>query len=228
MIPIKIEKPMATATIEALGPRTGGARRHEITVAIRLSGVDSKHADEGQLAGLARRSLAGFGLADVAPEARPVAKMTLPSTIATKTGAPPRMVVGVQCSAIWPDRPDDELVDAARAVLAAAGYRVKVTEKRDCAEPSCTSEVVADWYQPSKVPLGWYSSLICGKHNYRECGKCRSLYVMTNSSAEGQTPSVQCEVCGETLVAWGGSKTWNAQLVTRGDAAPQAPAAPQR
>jgi hypothetical protein len=221
MIPIKLEKPMATATIEAVGPRTGGVRTHQITVGIRLSGIDSKHADEGQLAGLARRSLAGFGLADAAPEARPVAKMTMPSTMVNKTGAPPRAaVVGVECSATWPERPTDELVDAARGVLAAAGYRVKVSEKRECAEPACTSEVVADWYQPSKIPLGWYSSLICGKHNYRECGGCRSLYVMTNSSAEGQTPSVRCEVCGETLVAWGGSKTWSAQLVTRGNAAP--------
>jgi hypothetical protein len=73
------------------------------------------------------------------------------------------------------------------------------------------------WNRSSDVPPTWYSQRICGKHNYRTCTKCKSVYVLTSTNAAGQAPSVHCEVCGAVIIEWGSSKVWKAELVTRGE-----------
>src|SRR5262249_25958606 len=148
------------------------------------------------LTSVAQRSLDGFQPAHDEPDRLQVVDMTLPSATG-RAGTSGRAVIGVECSAMSPGRPDGELVERLRAVLLAEGYRVAVREKRECAEPACTTEAVVDWYHPSEVPARWFSNAICDKHNYRSCARCESIYVMTNTNSVAQAPSVHCEVCGE-------------------------------
>src|SRR6266511_2546134 len=108
---------------------------------------------------------------------------------------------------------DGAAVDRLRAVLNAALFSISVREKRECSEGSCTSEALVEWNHPSELPSGWYSNRVCGKHSYRTCGKCESLYVMSSTNAVGQAPSIHCAVCGEVIVEWGSSKMWSAELV---------------
>jgi hypothetical protein len=209
---LKMQSPVATATIEALGVPTRAARRHLIKVALRVSGMDSKYADKEYLADLARRALACFPCASGEPDRRLLTDMSAPSSYTKPVSGGPGLT-GVECSTVWPERPDADSLGRLRAVLLAEGYRVAVQEKRVCCEPSCTTEAMLGWPRLSEVPTCWYSNLICGLHNYRACAKCSSTYIMTSASAVGQAPSVRCEVCGEILVAWGSSKTWSVKRV---------------
>ncbi len=120
---------------------------------------------------------------------------------------------------ICPGRPGDDSVQRFRAALSAEGYRVSVRETRECGEPACTTDAIVDWDRRSQVPSGWYTNLTCGRHNFRTCSKCKSLYVMTSTNSVGQAPSLHCGVCGEILIEWGSSKVWEAELVTKGELA---------
>ena len=213
MIPKVAEHPTATLTIEPMGLRKTSPRRHSITIAAKFGAISSRHGDKEHVAEVARSALAGFPPTNGEPDRRPVGDMTLPNVVG-KPGTAGPSVVGVECSAIWPQRPNDESIERARAVLIADGYRVALREKRECVEPACASAVVVDWHH-SRAPRGWYNETICGNHNYRECARCKSLYVMTNTNTAGQGPAVHCKVCGETMIAWGSSKTWTAELVTK-------------
>jgi hypothetical protein len=208
-------KPTATAVIEPIGSRTATPRPHAINLSLTLSAIDAAHADKGQVAAVARKALAMFPTTAGEVDRRRFGDLTIPGRIA-KTGVATTIVTGVEGQLVWPSRPDDAAVDELHAILAAEGYRVTVREKRECAEDGCTSEASVDWHRRLELPVGWYSAQICGKHSYRLCAVCNSLYVLDSERASGQSPSVHCEVCGEILVEWGSSKLWSAQLITRG------------
>jgi hypothetical protein len=210
-------KPTATALIEPIGSRTAAPRPHSINLTLTLSAIDAPHADKGLVAAVARRALALFPAAEGEVDRRRFGDLTVAGRVA-KTGIATIIVIGVEGSLVWPGRPDEAAVDELHALLAAEGYRVTVREKRECVEDGCTSEASVDWHRRVEQPAGWYSAQICGKHNYRLCAVCHSLYVLDSSRSSGQAPSVHCEVCGEILVEWGSSKLWSAELITRGQA----------
>jgi hypothetical protein len=210
-------KPTATALIEPIGARTATPRPHAVNLSLTLSAIDAAHADKGHVADVARRALALFAPAAGEVDRRRFGDLTIAGRVA-KTGVASIIVVGVEGALVWPERPDAAAIDEMHALLVAAGYRVAVREKRECTEDGCTSEAAVDWHRRAELPTGWYSAQICGKHNYRLCGVCSSLYVLDSARSNGQAPSVHCEVCGEILVEWGSSKLWSAQLITRGQA----------
>jgi hypothetical protein len=104
--------------------------------------------------------------------------------------------------------------------LGAEGYRVTARERRECSRAGCPTDVLVDWNHTADVPAGWYTSTVCGKHNFKTCPGCASVYQMASTNSVGQAASVACQVCGTLLVSWGGSKNWSAVLVESPGAAP--------
>jgi len=197
MAPTTVARPIAKATIQPTGNRTTIPRDHLIRVVIKLSAVDAKYADKGYVASVARKSLEGFPPADGRPDQRRFSDVSVSSKAGA--GSASSVVVGVEGSVVWPDRPGDDSVECLRAALLSEGYRVAVRGKRECAASACMSDAMVDWDQPSNVPSGWYSNLICGRHNYRTCSNCKGICVPTSANSAGQEPSVQCEVCGVVM-----------------------------
>ncbi len=181
-------RPIATATIDPTGRRAKVPRDHSITVEIQPSAPDARYADKGYLAGILRRSFEGDATA----------------------GAGGQLV----CAG----KPGVGSVERLRAALLGEGLRVTIRERRECSEPGCASDAMMPWNRATDTPSGWYSNLVCGRHNYRACTGCGSVYLLTSTNSAGQAPSVRCEVCGDIIIAWGGSKIWNAEMVERGGA----------
>jgi hypothetical protein len=217
MNPQRIATPIATATIEPLGRRDGSPRQHMIKVTLELSAGDAKHADSGQVAGTVRQSLGVYSPSDGAPDRRTVRELT--ETRRGKAGLVTNIVVAIEGSVVWPDRPGESSDEDQRASLAGEGYRVVVRERRECSEARCTTDAMVDWRRPDDVPGRWFSNHICGRHDYRTCAKCKSVYQFTSENAVVPAPAVHCEVCGIVMVEWGSSKVWTPQLVTRGASA---------
>jgi len=211
---LPLPKARANALIDPIGPRTMVPRDHELKVTLELSGRDARHADKREASELVRRSLDAFAPAPGDLDRRSFADVSS-STKDRKTGTVSSVVVGVEGSVVWPGRPSAVSVSDLRAALLAADYVVAVRERRECAEGACTSSAVVDWSAGTGIPSGWFSAATCGKHDYRSCPKCKSVYRLTSANAAGQAASVKCEVCGWVLVEWGGSKIWEAELVTR-------------
>jgi hypothetical protein len=219
MVPRRASKPTATATIEPVGRRTQEPRDHSIKVMLEFSAAAAKYADRGHVTDVARRALGGFSPTDGEADRREVGEPSAPSeTVRLGTSSSGD---GVEASVIWRGRPGDELMETLRAGLLSDGYRVVLRERRECVKPGCAMHAVVDWNQPTSVPKGWYSNVVCGKHNYRECSGCKSLYVMTSVNSSGRAPSVHCEVCGVILIEWGGSKIWSAELEPEGTLSPR-------
>jgi hypothetical protein len=197
-----------------VGHRGADPRDHRITITIPLdaSTGDARHGERVAVKDVARRSL-GACFPAVPSERLDVRELTHGRRSVADS---PRPVVGVEASGVASGRPTPEAVDRLRAILIEQGYGVALRERRECTEASCAAEAPVDWNRPDHVPSGWFSALICGRHDYRACRKCRSIYRLTSTNAAGQAPSVHCEICGAVLVEWGSSKVWDAQLVKDG------------
>lgn len=207
-------KPQATALIEPAGPRAHGSRPYSINVTIKLaSDAQDEHSSA---AAAARKSLERFEPAPGAPDRRSFADVTAASR-GGKPGSAAVTVVAVEGSLMWPERPDDGAVEWLRASLHDAGYRVVVHETRECDQPACSRGAVVDWSAAAAVPATWFSNRICGRHDFRSCASCQTLYTLTSVNTDGHGPSVHCAVCGLVMVEWVGSKIWSAELVSRGD-----------
>jgi hypothetical protein len=202
-------KPTAITTIEPHGSKTTAPRDHAIKVRLDLNAIDLNHADKTYVKDVARKALAGFPTANNDSDGRSF------NEISRKSGQ--EGAVAVEGSVVCAGRPTEASIQELRAALREEGYRVSVRERRECSELGCASDVMVDWGRPSFVPAGWYSSLICGKHDYKTCSKCRSVYVMSSTNAAGQAPALRCEVCGAIMIEWGATKIWIAELVARGD-----------
>jgi hypothetical protein len=163
---------------------------------------------------IARSALEGFAPAAGEVDARNVSEMR--ASRRSANGVVDVRSVGVEAEVRWPDRPTKESLELMRAALAGAGFRVLFKERRECSQPGCSSDAVTEWDRPDQVPSAWFSSITCGRHNFKQCVRCKSTYRLTSYSAAGQAPSVQCEVCGHVLIEWGGSKRWDVELITQG------------
>ena len=209
-------KPTATATIGPVGMRGGAPRDHLITITIALDGGSGgdKHGDSTHV-GRTARSCLGACLPALAPERFDVRELS--SSRRAKAAGVAHVVVGVEASGISAGKPPRDAVERMRTALTDDGYAVSIRERRECTEGPCAAEATVDWNQPEHIPSGWFSTVICGRHDYRSCAKCKSIYLLTSTNAAGQAPSVHCEVCGAVLVEWGSSKIWDAQLVKSGE-----------
>jgi predicted Zn finger-like uncharacterized protein len=112
-------------------------------------------------------------------------------------------------------RPGDDAIDGLRAALRSRDYEVSIKELRGCAHPGCLATVTMPWAQPTAVPHGWYSSALCGKHQYKRCAQCDAQYFMSSSNSGSYAPSVRCEVCGSVMIEPGGTKLWFAELLAK-------------
>ena len=201
-------RPKAWASIEPQGARTQAVRDHLIKVTLDPRAAADELAGPGEILRAARRALAAFAPTDGKPDTRRFDEVPLKAGKAT--------LVGVEVSVSWPGRPSDAAIHDLRAALTAGGYRVTVRETRECTEPGCTSDASVEWNRPLQIPRDWYSSLVCGKHDYKTCARCQTKYLMSSTNSMVQAPSLSCEVCGAVIIEWGGTKLWSAQLVTRG------------
>ncbi len=194
-------RPTASLTIEPLGPRESSPRPHAARLYLPLSTFADRLAD--------RRAVLGF--ADAALRALDGGNVPSLSDVVAR-----EKVIAVDATFTVDDVPSAEAIARMRQSLVDAGYFVSVRIVRECADAGCTTTTSADPSRAETVPYGWHSATVCGRHGYRSCSGCDSLYVMTSSSSTGQAAAVHCEVCGTVLVEWGGSKDWTAELVTRG------------
>jgi len=199
--PVRIQQPRATATIGPAGPSNGATREHVISLTLELGSASSAEATA-----TARRALGDCAALEGVDAHGDVRDVFGPRREAG--GA-----VAVEATMRHSARPAALAVESMRAGLADAGYRVVVRERRECGESGCHTDCFAEWDRPDLVPSGWFTTAICGRHDYRRCRKCPSIYRMTSTNAVGQAPSLHCEVCGTVLIEWGGSKLWEAQRV---------------
>jgi hypothetical protein len=204
MQPSGLGRPNTSVFIEPISARGREPRQYAVRMTIDLTSLETKFADRAWIASVVRTALAGFQ----APISAAIVD------IVGKTGSKP---VGVEGAIVCGAPPDSASVDAMREVLTTAGYNVAVRELRECTDLACTTTAMVDRAQAQVVPAGWYSALICGKHGYTACSSCASVYIMSCTNAAGQAPSVRCDVCGAIMIEWGGTKLWNAELISRSD-----------
>jgi hypothetical protein len=197
----------AWAMIEPRGPKTNGPREHVLRLTLEMSPADAKRGDTRYVTGIARGALTSLVATGDA--------CTFADVAAKKPGG---KISAIEGALVVSQRPSDGAIEHLRSTLRSAGYSITVRETRECDQAGCLSSVLIGWNQPSAIPSGWYDSTICGKHDYKRCVGCESTYSMSSTNAAGQAPSLHCEVCGTILVEWGGTKLWQAELVSRSDA----------
>jgi hypothetical protein len=210
----RVVRPLATATISPTGLRSDRGQEHALTLVLEL--VDGKRADVtlARTMSIAQRAMTRFAPEDGQPDRRTFHEL---SSSRRRPGTVDVVVVGVEASVVWPERPSEVHIAHLAEVLAAEGYRRVLRERRACAQASCTTEAMVDWNARGNVPSTWFDARICGRHNYRQCQRCASVYLLVGYAAAGQAEAVHCEVCGNILVEWGSSKRWDAELVTRSE-----------
>jgi hypothetical protein len=194
-------RPTASATIEPVGQRTSAPRAHTVRLYLPLSNFEEQLAD--------RRAVLGFAEAAL----RALDASGAPSYFDVLSR---EKLVAIDVASSLADAPGAGAMERMRQALADAGYRVSMRAVRECADDGCTTTMLADPARLEAVPSGWHSATVCGKHGYRCCSGCGSLYVMMSAPANGPAAALHCEVCAAVLVEWGASKSWSAELVTRG------------
>ncbi len=212
-------KPVANLTVAPFGRSKRTPRDYQIKLAIDLTGSEPRFADRHLVLETLQGIFAGIVVKDGEPDPCQF------SNVSARPGGP---VVAVEATASSSGRPHGALVEDIRSRASQQGYRVNARETRECTHANCGATVVIPWTHTVEVAPGWYRETICGKHQYRTCAGCQSVYIMSSVSAVGQAPSVRCQVCGDVLVAWGSSKEWHAQLVSSGEATVRDEPAPRR
>jgi hypothetical protein len=205
------ERPSAILRVSPTGPSDRVPRDYLIALELGLKdGTDARsqaHAlASGLLTAVTSRSTAADG-----PRVRNLETQSRPD----KEGPLVNRVVGVEAAAVCGGWPGNAAIAAICAGAAEQGYLVATEQRRACAEPGCTAEAGVDNSRRDAIPQGWYTAQICGRHSYRACTSCRSVFRLVGTASSGPAPSLHCVVCGEVLVEWGGSKQWEAELVEK-------------
>jgi hypothetical protein len=195
-------RPTATANLEPVGLRGDTPRRYAVRLRLPLSNFDARLANRGGVTSVAQSALAplGHGVA---------------ASVSDVVGTKDRLIA-IEAAIVHSDRLDAEAIGRLRETLSSAGYNVAIRELRECGNDACAMTAPMDASRRDAAPAGWFSAEVCGRHGFRSCVACKSVYLMTSTNAAGQAPSVHCEVCGAILVEWGGTKLWTVELVTRG------------
>ncbi len=202
------ERPTAVVRIAPVGPLERVPRDYLIAVELavpRMGASQDAHAH-------ARSSLSGVS-SDTTATDRPTVRDIRTSLKPTKDGVPVSAVTGVEAEVLCAGEPDLAIVTRIRSELAGHGYRVTTQERRACSEPGCSVEALVEPARRTEAPGGWYSDRICGRHNYRACTGCTTVFRFVSSASSGQAPAVHCPICSVVLVEWGGSKLWEVELV---------------
>jgi len=195
-------RPTATVNLEPIGERAGSARGYSVRLHLPLSNFDEKFADRVSVLAVAQRALGDLGDGE-APHYFDV--------VSAKG-----KLLAIDASMVHGESLDAQAIGRLRETLSGAGYHVAIRTVRECTNDACGATMPMDASRPEATPTGWFSADVCGKHGFRSCAGCNSVYLMSSTNAAGQAPSVHCEVCGAILVEWGGTKQWTVDLVTRG------------
>jgi len=195
-------RPTATANLDPIGPREHTPRGYSLRLHLPLSNFDEKFADRGSVLAVAQRALGDSDGGEAAHY----------SDVVTAKGK----LVAIDASMVRSEGLDAEAIGRLRETLSSAGYNVSIRTVRECTNDTCGATTPMDASRPEVTPTGWFSADVCGKHGFRSCAGCNSVYLMSSTNAAGQAPSVHCEECGAILVEWGGTKLWTVELVTRG------------
>jgi hypothetical protein len=201
----------ASLRVEPTGPASRNPRDYLVTLELRPSVPTAESVASAQA--LAAGVLSGLS-SDAAATAQP--------TVHELRGRPardpaaPTQVSGAEGAVVCADWPARAMTTRIVLQLIENGYVVSSAARRACAEPGCTAEVALPWSHRDERPRDWYTERICGRHNYRACVGCGSVFRLVSSNATGPAPSVPCPICQVLLVEWGGTKHWEAELVSRG------------
>lgn len=213
-----VPKPMADVLVSPSGRRDKLPRDHTVSVQIAFNRTEPKYGEFDWVDSAARAALALCAAAGVEATVREVRVAARPG----KDGKPTTVATGIEAAVVSAGCPSNETIAAVRSSLIEAGYRVLVREHRLCHEVGCMSDAEVEWGRRDAAPQSWYSSLLCGKHNYRACSTCNTVFRLRSSNATGPAPSLHCSVCGVVMVEWGGSKVWDAEVLTLGTTRPAA------
>jgi hypothetical protein len=207
-------RPVATATVGLHELRASAKGPFAIEISLDL--VDGKRSDDrvGQTMTIARQALEGYSPAPGEHDRRKFQEVL--SMQRDPTGVRAAKVTAIRANAMSNERPSGEAMRVLCGVLADAGFKVVLRERRECSQPGCSTEALTDFTRPDDIPTAWFSAITCGKHQFKQCRRCNSVYLLTATNAAGQAPSVHCLVCDQVLIEWGGSKRWEAELITRG------------
>ena len=208
-------QPTALVTISPTGHRIKIPRDYMVTVEIKLSSIDPKFADKEQVGALVRAAFEAFAPAAGEPDRRIYNELIVTRTVGAAKVVH-TLVTGQEGYTTCAGRPSVPAIEKLVATLEGAGYRLSVVERRACHEEGCMSDAVVDWSRPTQVPPLWYNETTCGRHDYKTCETCQSVFALRSESASGQAPSVHCSICGTVLVEWGSSKLWTAELIADG------------
>ncbi len=200
----------AVLRVEPTGPRSRVPR--DYLIAIQLWPSAPATATLADARALAAGSLSGVMSSTTATDGPTVRELAAPAVRDAPQPPPTGGVEGVVLCADWPARA--RIADI-RTALLEHGYEVTVEQRLACAEPGCTAEAELPWAHTERRPRDWYSERICGRHNYRACAGCGSVFRLVSVNASGPAPSLPCPICQVLLVEWGGTKRWEAELVRR-------------
>jgi hypothetical protein len=188
----------ATVTIEPRGPKSTERRQYQVRFTLEVDGLPASE----------RPLVLDVAKIALEPLAATAGSESHYGELSIKTKA-----TAIEARIAVSDSPSESAIQHLRATLSASGFVVTVTAQRECDE--CMASVMVPWHQAASAPPGWHSSSICGKHQYKSCASCGSVYLMSSSNAGGPAPSLKCTVCDAVMIEWGGTKLWFAELVSR-------------
>jgi hypothetical protein len=191
-------KPGALAILERSGAEKG---EDSVRLSLELTTVEGERRDEVSVTALAREAMALFSGGEA------IRTFVAPSIRAERLDS-------VHSSVGLAERPGQDVLNGLRSSLRSRGYQVSCEEIRECNHPGCALKATVEWRAAATPPPSWHSISICGKHQYKDCAICKSSHIMSSTNAVGPAPSLHCQRCGATLIEWGGSKVWTAELIS--------------
>ncbi len=218
MITLKPEavpvRPTALLRVGPIGSLERSPRDYLIALEITLGRGESVEEELTRIGALAASSLRGVSPKGTASDG-PVVRNLRSASFRGKDGAMHSSIWAVEAEVLCAGWPADDAIAAIRNELSAAGYLVTTEERRACAEVGCNEDAPVKSSRRDVRPQGWFNESVCGRHNFRACTSCHTVFRLVSESANGPAPSLHCSHCGVVMIEWGGTKVWEAQLVTK-------------